>query len=213
MLNLFSFFKQQAAHWRQDCTGRSSDYLAGGLAALREASDTLTAHKDVVDMELLSQQLNEAHREARELRAHNKSLDEVRRTFQSKHDLLLKEVQALRSQLGNKRAKAPTDLGGEVGSLRQRIKELEEGGAVSSASLENQVRALRTELDKVKGTSRVGAHVTSLPAVLKSLRRVLRSERPADEKLAYVSRTVQASQDVLEGREPADWLDKPTYAA
>jgi hypothetical protein len=101
MLNLFSFFKQQASEFKQDNKGRSADYIAGGLDALREAGDALTSHKDVVDLEWVTNQLNEAHKEARELRVLNKAFDEARRTFQSRGDLRGKEIEKLKSQLAN----------------------------------------------------------------------------------------------------------------
>jgi hypothetical protein len=103
MLNLFSFFKQQANEFRQSNKSRSTDYIAGGIDALREAGDTLTRHKDVVDLEWVTNQLNEAYKEARELRVLNKAFDESRRTFQSKSDLQAKELEQLRSRLANQK--------------------------------------------------------------------------------------------------------------
>lgn len=102
MLNLFSFFKQQANEFRQDNKHRSPEYIAGGIDALREAGDSLTAQKDVVDLEWVTNQLHAQEKEARELRTTNKAFDELRRTFQSRCDLQTKEIERLRSQIANK---------------------------------------------------------------------------------------------------------------
>jgi DNA mismatch repair ATPase MutS len=224
MLNLFSFFKQQASAFRQDNKHRTPDYLAGGLDALREAGDCLTAQKDVVDLEWITNQLHAQEKEARELRTLNKSLIESRRTFQSKSDLQAKEIVRLKEQLAVKQAKAEpidkqvkTDFLSELGSLRHRIKELEallRGEGITPApdalNLQNTITELRRELDKEKGIARAGTHVTSLPRLLKTLRRIMGyGHYTAELKMAYVQRAIDCSQAVLDGKEPEDWLDKP----
>jgi len=232
MLNLFSFFKQQAADFRRDNKSRSADYLAGGAAALREAGDCLTAHKDVIDLEWVTNQLNEAYKESRQLRTLNKAFDESRRTFQSRSDLQAKEIVRLKEQLAQKtgqaaeqktlRKQANSDLAGAVGSLKNRVKELEQqllalgsqpmpmGGETTMLST---IAQLKAELDKEKGISRAGRHVTSLPKVLKGLKRVLAYEaNTPEERLAYVARIVANSESVLAGREPEEW-ERPEATA
>jgi predicted nuclease with TOPRIM domain len=102
----------------------------------------------------------------------------------------------------------------EAGSLRTRIKSLETNlrqlGLPTAdnhgveAGLRNEVLQLRTKLDALTDTHRVGVHRVSVALLVKRIRRVLSKSGNAEVALQYVAFILHNADQVMQGQVPDD---------
>lgn len=203
MINVTTFFRERAQQWRRENSNRAEDYIFGGVVALREAADTLAAHKDMVGIDRLAAQQRATEKENREVQQRNAKLNQQLREMTTKFEkanvelgLALQELEArpkptvasgalvTLSMPESTKKKSVADLRAENNSLRYRIgvleSQLKQVGCVpvgdpksELANHKAQLAQLRQKLDEATDTYRAGAHIVSLSRVLKTLRRIV----------------------------------------
>lgn len=248
MLHILDFFKDAQAAWRRTTAGSDSQYQLGGVHALRDAGDRMSARKDVLDLDKLGEQLRETDKENRDVQELNKRLNEELRKLTEKNrqqahalgqrdELLAQKNKAVaKLVLSKQQSETPAavktppqppaglekklaDALGEIGSLRQRIKILEENlrqqGLSTADPASSNAQALRAQMEvwrarvyQAEQYVEAGSHKVSLPLLLKRMRKVFTyRHRSIPEKLFSFYRILETSELILSGLQPKDLED------